>query len=1048
MPTLTQTVNFSSYAGEYGSANQTVQLTLDKAGDVMSISNVPIVIANTSVTGLAPSATIDTTNATNITSGTLDQARLPATTVAAGTYGSSNTIPVVVVDATGRLTLASNITTWTTTSQGALSYASGSVGVGTTAPTAALEVVGPTKLNGSVTVDAHDVLSANTLAPTSGSTISLSGASLSNVNNLTLTGSLTLPQAISAPVQVQGVAQTFVVTDESVTTYTLPPIAGYFTGSAMDMDVYMNGKKLAYQNDGVKDYDIAYLFNPTTSNTVYNMTLVYPPNVGDVLDVRMVPTIPTSGYFYQQLAVCNMSPWDTRPADNSIYFTAGSVGVGTTAPAAALDVLGSLKVSGTATFGGQALGAGAFAAGNNASLLTTGTLASNLLPASGVAAGSYGSDTQIPFFKVDASGRITQTSNITLASISANTNASGLTSGTLSSNLLPASGVVAASYGDATHVPSITIDTTGRISSATSVAITSSQWATTGSAIGYASGSVGVGTTAPTADLDVAGSLKVSGAATFGGQALAAGAFTAGNNASLLTTGTLASNLLQASGVAAGAYGDANHVSAITVDSAGRVTSAAAVAITSSQWTTAGSAIGYASGSVGIGTTAPVSALHVVGDISVHGSVIPTSNIAYDLGTPDMRFRDLYLSGNTVHIGDNSISVDSGGYIDAGMNLTASNALFTNVNATYLNVSQVNATHILSSDILSISSTATAILDSAYVAIGATSSSLIDIGTAAKTQYINIGTGSGHTVITVGGSGDVVDMSGTTVTAASINASGAVAAASLAGAGSGLTSLNATNIASGTLDNARLPSAISVTSLAGAGSNLTSLNATNIASGTLDNARLPSNAAFANVSIGTLQTSNLQVLGSNMIVNAYDIFSSNVIVNNFGTGPALSVTQSETGAVSGSAVAMFQAGSVNALAIIGSGSVGIGTTLPSRALDVVGDIHASGSVYGAGSSLTALNATNISSGTLDNAHLPSAISVTSLAGTGSNLTSLNATNISSGTLDNARLPATISSSTLNASFVGVGTTAPQTALDVFGGVRITNSLGTIVFGGH
>ena len=52
----------------------------------------------------APSATTDTTNAANITSGTLNAARLPLTAVSPGTY----THTTLTVDATGRLTAASS----------------------------------------------------------------------------------------------------------------------------------------------------------------------------------------------------------------------------------------------------------------------------------------------------------------------------------------------------------------------------------------------------------------------------------------------------------------------------------------------------------------------------------------------------------------------------------------------------------------------------------------------------------------------------------------------------------------------------------------------------------------------------------------------------------------------------------------------------------------------------------------------------------------------------------------------------------------------------
>ena len=56
--------------------------------------------------------------------------------------------------------------------------------------------------------------------------------------------------------------------------------------------------------------------------------------------------------------------------------------------------------------------------------------------------------------------------------------------------------------------------------------------------------------------------------------------------------------------------------------------------------------------------TAPTGVI-VNGNTSVKGDIIPDTTEAYDLGSATNRFRDLYLSGNTINLGGVPISVDS-----------------------------------------------------------------------------------------------------------------------------------------------------------------------------------------------------------------------------------------------------------------------------------------------------------------------------------------------------------------------------------------------------
>jgi hypothetical protein len=110
---------------------------------------------------------------------------------------------------------------------------------------------------------------------------------------------------------------------------------------------------------------------------------------------------------------------------------------------------------------------------------TTGGTATISLLVSGVTAGTYGSATQEGVFVVDTFGRITSASNVT-AQV-ANSNITGLIT---PAQTIP-SGVSASTYGNATIIPVITVDTYGRITSASNTTISSSG-ITTGKAIAMA----------------------------------------------------------------------------------------------------------------------------------------------------------------------------------------------------------------------------------------------------------------------------------------------------------------------------------------------------------------------------------------------------------------------------------------------------------------------------------------------------------------------------------------------------------------------------------
>jgi len=75
------------------------------------------------------------------------------------------------------------------------------------------------------------------------------------------------------------------------------------------------------------------------------------------------------------------------------------------------------------------------------------------------------------------------------------------------------------------------------------------------------------------------------------------------------------------------------------------------------------------SGNIGIGTNRPQSKVDISGNVQVLGHVTPSVSLNYDLGSTTKRWRDIYLSGNTIDLGGTLISKEANGGIKIADNL-------------------------------------------------------------------------------------------------------------------------------------------------------------------------------------------------------------------------------------------------------------------------------------------------------------------------------------------------------------------------------------------
>jgi len=122
-----------------------------------------------------------------------------------------------------------------------------------------------------------------------------------------------------------------------------------------------------------------------------------------------------------------------------------------------------------------------------------------------------------------------------------------------------------------------------------------------------------------------------------------------------------------------------------------------------------------------------------------------------------------------------------------------------------------------------------------------------------------------------------------TYTGFTINTTGVITATSFSGSGANLTSLNASNLSSGTVPDARLSGTytgisintagvITATSFSGSGANLTSLNASQLTTGTVPDARL--SGTYTGISVNTTGV----ITATSFSIGTVSGFSTNITI--------------------------------------------------------------------------------------------------------------------------------------------------------------------------